>query len=160
MDKRKIAIGNARLHAVALDNQKEIVLRVLDAGVFLTVVLLKGQRTVPGAHRAHNRDLRLGITAERIAAHSGGCVRLLAQPQQDIGRGVEDLCQACHGLRIRGGTPRLPLTDSLLRHSQHSGDLRLAVSFGLAGLFQALCKHRENSFFNRIKLYLVEIPFH
>ena len=144
--KRQVTVRDARFHAVALDDEEEVVFRVLDAGILLAVVLLKREGPVSGAHRAHDGDLGLRIAAEGVAAHSGRRARLLAQPQQNVGGGIQYLRQTCHGLRIRGGTPGLPLANSLLRYPQHPGHLGLAVSFGLAGLFQALCKHRENSF--------------
>ena len=68
---------------------------------------------------------------------------LLGVTQQAVGNARERLW-------VRGGTPGLPLADSLLRHTQHFGNLGLAVPFGLAGLFQALCKHRKSPFYSRV----------
>ena len=146
----QVAVGNARLHAVALDYEEKVTFRILDAGILLAVVLLKGEGPIPGADGAHHRDLGFGIATEGVAAHGGGNARLLAQAQQHIGGGIQNFCQTRDGLRIRGGTPGLPLADSLLRHTQHFGNLGLAVPFGLAGLFQALCKHRKSPFYSRV----------
>ena len=52
-----------------------------------------------------------------------------------------------NGLGIRGGTTSLPFAHSLLGDAQHTGDLCLAVLFGLASLFQTICKHGRAPFY-------------
>ena len=141
VDQGQVTVRNARLHAVAFDNQIKIVLRVLDTGIFFTVVLFKGKGTVTGAHRAHNGDKALGIAAESVAAHSRGRGRCLLQAQQGVSSCIQDLGQAGHRLRVRGRAAGLPLANSLLGNAKHTRNFSLAVSFSFSGFSQAVCKH-------------------
>ena len=158
MDKGQVAVRDARLHAVALYNQVEIVLGIFNAGILFAVVLLKGKGAVTGAHRAHNGDKALRIAAEGVAAHSWGSRGGLLQAQQGIGRCIQNFSQAGHGLWVRGGTTGLPLANSLLGNAKHTRNLGLAVPFSFSGISQAVCKHNVLLLPGDIFLYLVVRP--
>ena len=137
-DEGEVAVLNARLHAVAPDDEVEIVGGVLDAGILLPVILLKGQRAVPGLHGADDRDEALGVVAEK-ALLGGGCVGHRAvKPQQEVCRGAQDLGNAGHRGGVGGGFAAFPLADGLLGHSQFGCQLRLTDPLLLAALLQKL----------------------
>ena len=74
--------------------------------------------------------------------------------QQIIGAYFKVSGNARERLWVRGGTPGLPLADSLLRDAQQAGKRRLGEPIQLAQLFQTLCKHADASFLSII-LYLI-----
>ena len=141
---RQVAVRNAGLHAVTLDHEVKIVLRVLDAGIFFAVVLLKGERAVTGADRADDGDQVFAKAGKSVAADRAGD-GIFAQAQQGVRRGIQDLGQLGHGLRVRRGAAGLPLANGLLGDAEAVGQLGLAVFLGPAGFFQAFCKHRACS---------------
>ena len=135
MHQGQVAVRDARFHAVPLDHKVEVVVRVLYAGIFGAVILLKGKGAVPGPHGAHHGDGALVVWG--ALAHRRGKIRLL-KPQQDVGGSIQQFRQAGHRNRVRRGTPGLPFSDRLLGHPKLARKLCLAELFALAGLFQAI----------------------
>ena len=136
MDKGEVAVLDAGLHAVAAHDEVEVVGGVLDAGILLPIILLKGQCAVPGLHGADDRDEALGVVAEKALLGGRNVADRAVQPQQIVRRGVQQFRNAGHGGGIGGGLAAFPLADGLLGHAELCGEFCLAHALFFAALLQ------------------------
>ena len=136
MHQRKVAVLNAGLHTVTAHHQIEVVGGVLHAGVFLTVVLLKGKGTVAGLHRTDDRDQALGIAAEEPLLRRRYIAHRTVQAQQIVCSGVQQLCNAGHRGGVGRGFAAFPFADGLLGHAQFGSQLSLTDALLFAALLQ------------------------
>ena len=138
MDKGEVAVLDAGLHAVAAHDEIEVVGGVLDAGILLPIILLKGQCAVPSLHGADDRDETLGVVAEETLLGGGHVGHRTVEPQQEIGCGAQNLSDAGHRGGVGRGFAAFPLADGLLGHPQFGCQLSLTDPLLLAALLQKL----------------------
>ena len=131
----KVTVADAGFHAVAFYQQIKITAGVFYAGVFLAVVLFKGERAKTCAHCADNG---YGKFTGTICCRNGGGDRGGSTAQQIIGAYFKVSGNARERLWVRGGTPGLPLADSLLRDAQQAGKRRLGEPIQLAQLLSII----------------------